>query len=87
MSESEKLRKRELECLRLASDCRQLARDVPEPALKSHFARMAGVFEALAVDSPQSLQLTDSPTLRNHRHAVRGKKRPRITPAAALVED
>jgi hypothetical protein len=34
-------RKRELECLRLASDLRQLAKETLSPALKAHYLRMA----------------------------------------------
>lgn len=41
MSKSVDLRKRELECLRLESDCRQLADAVHSPTLKSHFIEMA----------------------------------------------
>ena len=33
--------KRELECLRLASDLRQLAKDTLDPDLKAHCLRMA----------------------------------------------
>ena len=88
MSESEKSRKHELDCLRLASDCRQLAFDVPGPALKSHFVRMAREFEALAAASPQSLQLIDSSIVRAHQHATGGKRKgPPITQSAGLVEN
>ena len=48
MSESDHLRKHALECMRLASDCRQLAAAAPSPALQSHFLRMASVWTALA---------------------------------------
>ena len=88
MSVSEKLRKHELECLRLASDCRQLACNVPGPALKSHFNRMAREFEALAAASPPSLQLIDSLIVRAHQYATGGKRKGApITPSAGLVED
>ncbi len=56
MSESY-LRKRALECLRLAADCEQLARDVRSPRLQSHFHRMAKVWPALA-DRGQSADTT-----------------------------
>jgi hypothetical protein len=36
-------------CLRLAADCRNLAEDVPEPELREHFLRMAGMWSELAV--------------------------------------
>ena len=51
-------RKYELECLRLASDCMQLACDVPSPALKSHFVRMAKVWQKLAEQGPDAVNLT-----------------------------
>ena len=41
VSESHNSRKHELECLRLAADFKQLARDVRSPTLRSHFRRMA----------------------------------------------
>ncbi len=37
-------RKRELECLRLASDLMQLAKEELEPAVKAHCLRMAGAW-------------------------------------------
>ena len=52
--ESEQSRKRELECLRLASDCMQLACDVPNPALQSHFVRMARVWQIQAEQGPSA---------------------------------
>jgi hypothetical protein len=48
VSEADKLRKQELECLRLEADCLQLADAVHSPPLKSHFARMAKKWSALA---------------------------------------
>jgi len=45
------------------------------------------MFEALAAQSPQSLQLIDSSIIRAHQHAAGGKKGVRITPSAVLVED
>ena len=41
MSDSDKERKLELECLRLASDLRQLSKDTLDPDLKVHCLRMA----------------------------------------------
>jgi hypothetical protein len=41
MSDSENDQKRELECLRLASDLTQLATETLDPNLKAHFLRMA----------------------------------------------
>lgn len=40
-SDSEYERKRQLECLRLASDLQQLAKNDIEPGLKAHCLRMA----------------------------------------------
>ena len=61
MSESEKLRRHELECLRLASDCMQLACDVPNPALQWHFVRMAEALQIQAVQGPcADLQIENS---------------------------
>jgi hypothetical protein len=51
-------RKYELECLRLASDCSQLARDAPSPKWKSHFARMAEVWRAGAERNAEVLTKT-----------------------------
>jgi len=47
-------RKYELECLRRASDCMQLARDFGNPALQSHFVRMAREWELLAQQVPSA---------------------------------
>jgi hypothetical protein len=41
MSDSENDSKLQLECLRLASDLRQLAKETPDPDLKEHCLRMA----------------------------------------------
>ena len=54
VSDSNDLRKYELECLRLASDCMQLACDVPNPALQSHFVRMARDVQILAEQGPSA---------------------------------
>jgi transposase len=45
------------------------------------------IFEALAGQSPQSLQFIDSSIVRAHQHAAGGKKGARITPSAGLVGD
>jgi hypothetical protein len=44
--------KRDLECLRLASDLRQLASDTLNPHLKEHCLRMAQVWSAEAEKPP-----------------------------------
>lgn len=46
MAVSDFARKHELECLRLASDCMQLAGDVVSPALQQHFLAMARAWTA-----------------------------------------
>jgi len=45
------------------------------------------IFETLAAQSPQSMQMIDSSIIRAHQHAAGGKKGVRITPLAVLVED
>jgi transposase len=73
-------------------------RDLPErygpyTTVYNRFNRWAkkgvwlGIFEALASQSPQSLQFIDSSIVRAHQHAAGGKKGARITPLAVLVED
>ena len=52
MPESDYSRKHALECMRLAADSMQLAGDVQNPALQSHFVRMARVWSDLAVRGP-----------------------------------
>jgi hypothetical protein len=54
VQDSEKLRKHDLECLRLASDCMQLAGDVRSSALQRHFLRMAKVWTAQAEQGPDA---------------------------------
>ena len=54
MSETVNWRKHELECVRMATDCMQLAGDVQNPALQSHFARLARVWSDLAVRGPNA---------------------------------
>jgi len=48
LSESEFLRKYALECLRLAEDCAQAARDVESPLLRAHFEELAKMWAAQA---------------------------------------
>jgi hypothetical protein len=48
-----KSRKHALECLRLAAECRQLARDIERPAAQRHFLRMAEEWTALAEKGPE----------------------------------
>lgn len=45
------------------------------------------IFETLASQSPQSMQMIDSSIVRAHQHAAGGKKGVWITPLAVLVED
>jgi hypothetical protein len=52
VSESDYSRKHALECMRLAADSMQLAGDVQDPTLQSHFVRMATVWSDLAVREP-----------------------------------
>jgi hypothetical protein len=48
MTTTDTLRKDALQSLRLATDCMQLAGDIPNPALQRHFLRMAGVWTSRA---------------------------------------
>jgi hypothetical protein len=52
MRVSEVARKHVLECMRLESECRQLAMQFDNADLKSHYIRMAGVWSALAENGP-----------------------------------
>jgi hypothetical protein len=52
MSDSKDDQKRALECLRLASDLIQLAAATPNPDLKAHCVRMAGLWTDLAEHAP-----------------------------------
>jgi hypothetical protein len=52
MRVSEVSRKHVLECLRLESECRQLAMQSDNVDLQSHYVRMAGVWSALAENGP-----------------------------------
>ena len=48
VSESTNLQKHELECLRMETDCVQLADAVDNPSLKAHFIGMAKKWSTLA---------------------------------------
>lgn len=52
MSESDYMRRHELECTRLASECMQLVGDVVNPTLQRHFLKMAKVWAAQAERGP-----------------------------------
>ena len=52
MSASDTRRKHTLECLRLAAQCEQLARDTEDPVLRAHFTEMATVWATLAELGP-----------------------------------
>jgi len=54
VSDSDYSRRHALECMRMASDCMQLAGDLQNPALQSHFVRMARVWTDLAVRGPNA---------------------------------
>lgn len=80
--------------LRTGSPWRDLpARYGPPTTVYNRFNRWAKagvwlqIFETLAAQSPQSLQLIDSSIVRAHQHAAGGKKGARITPLAVLVAD
>jgi hypothetical protein len=60
VSESVYSRKHALECMRMAADSMQLAGDVQNPALQSHFVRMATVWSDLAVRGPNADIRTES---------------------------
>jgi hypothetical protein len=48
MSDSDDAQKHDLECLRLASDCRVLASSVLSPALRSHLRGMVRMWTSMA---------------------------------------
>jgi hypothetical protein len=62
MSERDNRRKHDLEWLRLASDCMQLADDVDRPVLRSHFIRMAREWTTLAEGDPARDPSADTQT-------------------------
>jgi hypothetical protein len=51
---TKQLRKHALECLRLQSDCMQLAGIAPSRNLQSHFVDMAQFWGALAASGPSA---------------------------------
>jgi hypothetical protein len=53
-------RKRELECLRLASDLAQLAADTSNPHLKAHCLRMGKVWSDEAEKTPAEYARTEN---------------------------
>jgi hypothetical protein len=59
VSDSNYSRMHALECLRLASDCMQLARDVHVHALQKHFVRMAREWTSLAVQGSDANTQTE----------------------------
>jgi len=52
MSETGKVQKYELLCMRFAAECRNLAADAPERDLRAHFLRMASTWTELADQLP-----------------------------------
>jgi hypothetical protein len=56
---SDNSRKHALESLRLAADCMQLAGDVPDPALQTHFVRMAREWSSLALQGSNANTQTE----------------------------
>jgi hypothetical protein len=79
MSESDNLRKHALECMRLATDCMQLAGDAPSPALQSHFLRMARVWTTLADQGPSADTQTKNRTTRVYpAHARVSRQQPPV---------
>jgi hypothetical protein len=54
---SDDLQKHALECLRLAEECIRLADATPDPALQSHFVRMAKEWSALAEQRPDGEEM------------------------------
>ena len=59
MSETVNWRKHELECMRMATDCMQLAGDAHNPALQSHFVRLARIWSDLGGSRDQCGVLTE----------------------------
>ena len=52
MSNSDNVRKHELQCLRMAADCTQLSRTARHSAQQAHFLRMAEVWARLEAAGP-----------------------------------
>lgn len=61
MTNSARSQKHALECLRLESDCRQLAGSTGDPALRSHFTRMALVWNDLAHEGQGEFAAANAP--------------------------
>ncbi len=61
MKNSAQSRRRSLECLRLESDCKQLAGSLGDLALRSHFTRMALVWNGLAHAGSDEPAAPDAP--------------------------
>jgi hypothetical protein len=61
MTDSYNEQKLALDCLRIASDLMQLSRETPDPKLRTHCLRMAGIWTDRAAPGP-----TDGPTPINH---------------------
>lgn len=53
MSNADQELKRDLECLRLASDFLQLSRDTLDPDLQAHYVRMANYWSDQADPNPE----------------------------------
>ena len=64
----EQSRKHTLECLRLESDCLQLACDAPSPSTRSHFVRMAHIWLAHGLDGT-SVDLFKEPAASKNKAA------------------
>jgi hypothetical protein len=60
MSMLEQSRKHALACLRLESECMQLASEVRDPILQSHFLRASEHWSTLAVSGPDASPDEDS---------------------------
>ena len=52
MSTSDDLRKHQLECLRLAAECTNVADEADTPELRAHFLRMAEIWSDRASETP-----------------------------------
>lgn len=61
MTKAAQSQKHALECLRLESECKQLAGSMGDPALRSHFNRMALGWNDLAHEGQGELAAPDAP--------------------------
>ena len=59
VAKSNSMRRHALECLRLAMDCKQLAAELPNPAMQEHYLRMAEEW-ALRADGRPDMAVTDA---------------------------